>query len=144
MDIVEYLEILAGNSNPITWILGAVVLSSIFVEVIPIKINPLSKILTFIGNCLFSDVNSRLDKIEKQMDENEIDHIRWEIFNFANSCRHGRNPGKDEYEHVISQNEKYKVLVEKHKITNGVYTEEFNFILDLYHKYQYSKLESNK
>ena len=144
MEEIAYVMAMFGVDSVITWIILGLVLSSIFIEISPIKINPLSRILKYIGNCMFSDVNCRLNEIEKQMDENEIDHIRWEILNFANSCRHNRNPGKDEFEHVIAQNAKYKKLIEKHKITNDVYTEEYKFILELYHEYQYGKLESHK
>lgn len=143
MEPVQYVASIIGDGNLATLVIVIIVAFSVFVEVIPVKINPLSSILKYIGNCMFSDIGKRLDTIEYQMDLNEIDHIRWEILNFANSCRHGRSPGKDEYEHVISQNAKYKELVDKHKITNDVYAEEYNFILELYHKYQYEKLNSN-
>lgn len=143
METIDYVVKLLGNHSIGTWLIIIVVVFSIFVEVIPVQINPLSSILKYIGNCMFSDISTRLDVIEQQMDENEIDHIRWEILNFADACRRGRNPGKDEYEHVISQNAKYKKLIEKHNITNDVYTEEYNFILELYHDYQYNKLNNH-
>ena len=144
MEELKYITEIAGSHSVITWLVIIIIALSCFIEIIPVKVNPLSAILKYIGNCMFSDINERLEKIETQMDENEIDHIRWEILNFANACRDGqRKPSQDEFEHVISQNSKYKNLIEKHDIANDVYTEEYNFILELYHKYQYEKLNSN-
>lgn len=128
------------NSHGIGWLVFIIIALSLFIEITPVKINPLSTILRYIGNCMFSDVDKRLDAIERRMDENEIDRIRWEILNFANDCRRGRNPVKDEYEHIISQNSKYKSLIKKYDIANDVYTEEYNFILDRYHNFQNNKI----
>ena len=70
--------------------------------------------------------------IEAQMDENEKDRIRWEVLDFANSCRNGRKHTKDEYQHIITLHDKYKRLLEKTNDTNGVFDEEYAYIKRLY------------
>ena len=64
------------------------------------------------------------------------DTIRWEVLNFATSCRNGVLHTKDDFEHVINQNDKYHKLLQKTGDTNGVFEEEYNYILRIYHDRQ--------
>lgn len=66
-----------------------IAVGSIFFEVSKIKINPISFLLKWIGKRMFEPMNSRLDAVEKKIDENEIDRIRWEILEFANTVEMG-------------------------------------------------------
>jgi len=66
------------------------------------------------------------------IEENEKDRIRWEILDFANSCRNGRKHTKDEYQHIIALNDKYKDLLEKTGDKNGVFEAEYEYIKKLY------------
>ena len=52
------------------------------------------------------DIAEQVAKLAHQMTEHEIDELRWNILNFANSCRNGRKHSKDEFEHVISDHSK--------------------------------------
>ena len=67
-----------------------------------------------------------------QVDENEKDRIRWEVLDFANSCRNGRRHTKDEFQHIITLDGKYKALLKKTGDTNGVFDAEYQFIRELY------------
>ena len=87
-----------------------IAVGSIFFEVSKIKINPISFLLKWIGKRMFEPMNSRLDAVEKKIDENEIDRIRWEILEFANTCRNGKRHTKDEFSHIIAQNDKYHIV----------------------------------
>lgn len=66
----------------------------------------------------------------------EKDRIRHEVLEFANSCRHGRRHSKDEFLHIIDLNDKYERLLRETCDTNGVFSEEYHYIVDLYHKCQ--------
>lgn len=75
-----------------------------------------------------------IDEQGKAIDENEKDRIRWEILDFANSCHNGRNHTKDEFDHIMALNDKYKKLLKKTDDTNGVFDIEYKYISELYEK----------
>ena len=111
---------------------AALIGGSCLIEVVPIKINPLSWLLKWIGTRVNGDIIKRLDKLERNVDQNEIDRIRYEVLDFANSCRNKRKHTQDEFEHIISLNTKYKTLLKKHDIQNGVFEAEYAYIMELY------------
>lgn len=122
---------------------GIVALISVFVEITPIKINPVSKALVWVGKKINGEVVSKvedqgkkLDDLAKKMDENEIDRIRWEILDFANSCRNGRHHTKDEFTHIIAQNDKYHRILERRSMTNGQTELEMQYIIEIYKRCQ--------
>lgn len=89
------------------------------------------------------DVSDRLERVEKKVDaidlsrtEDEKDRIRHEVLDFANTCRHGRKHTKDEFQHIVDLNDKYEKLLEKTGDRNGVFTEEYQYVVRLYHKCQ--------
>ena len=119
--------------------ISVVVIFSIFIQITPIKWNPLttfakwlSKIFTKELSDQIETMQGNLDDIRDDIDENEKDRIRWEVLDFANSCRHGRKHTKDEFQHMITLNDKYKVLLERTEDQNGVFESEFKYIKGLY------------
>ena len=88
--------------------ISVVVIFSIFIQITPIKWNPLttfakwlSKIFTKELSAQIETMQGNLDDIRDDIDENEKDRIRWEVLDFANSCRHGRKHTKDEFQFTI-------------------------------------------
>lgn len=81
-----------------------VVFLSLFIEITPIKWSPISSLFKWIGKKITTETSERLDSIQQDLDEqramietNEKDRIRWEVLDFANSCRNGRRHTKDEF-----------------------------------------------
>ena len=118
---------------------------SVTVEIAPIKINPWSALLKWIGRIINDDVVTRLQRLEeradaqrKSIDENEMDRIRWEVLDFANACRNHVRHTKDEFQHIISLNTKYHNLLEKYQQANGVFDAEYDYILELYKELQHN------
>ena len=109
---------------------------SVFFEFVPVKISPLSSLLRWAGNRLNGELKNRIDEISNTIDENEIDRIRWEILDFANSCRNGRRHTQDEFEHIIELNTKYHAILERREKTNGIIDLEYEYIVSLYKKCQ--------
>ena len=102
---------------------------AIFVQITPaIKWSP----LTWLGGLLLGRVRKEIEEIRTAIDENEKDRIRWEVLDFANSCRNGRRHTKDEFQHIITLNGKYKALLRNTGDTNGVFDAEYEFIRELY------------
>lgn len=106
---------------------------AMFIQVTPgIKLSP----LTWLGNLFLGSIRKDIRSIQDTVDENEKDRIRWEVLDFANACRNGRRHTKDEFQHIITLNEKYKTLLKKTGDKNGVFDEEYRYVLDLYHERQ--------
>ena len=125
---------------------GIFLLLSLFIEITPIKLSPISTFLSWLGKkmtgALANDVvelGVKVDAIGEKVDNNETDRIRYEILEFANSCQNTRKHTKEEFNHVIGLHTKYMAMLdEKHK-TNGQIDIAFSYIADLYRNY----LENN-
>ena len=116
---------------------------SVFIQIAPIKINPWTSLIKWIGRSLTSNINDKLIKMENDLkslsfdiDENEKDRIRWEVLDFANSCREGRRHSKDQFQHIITLNDKYKKLLKKTEDKNGVFDAQYDFIQRIYKEVQ--------
>lgn len=79
-------------------------------------------------------LQDKVDKLYKMFVDKQIDDMRWEILNFASSISANRQFSKDQYEHVLDTYEKYKVIIEKHGLTNGRTNASMNVIRE---RYQY-------
>ncbi len=125
------------------WSVTAFVLA-LFIDFTPgIKFNPVKTVLRWVGKVINGELEKELESVktslkeqQESINENEKDRIRWEVLDFANSCRNGRKHTKDEFEHIIVITEKYHVLLKKTDDTNGVFDAEYRYICELYHKCQ--------
>ena len=121
---------------------------SIFIEITPVKINPVSTLLKFVGSNINADLKAEISavkteiattkesvqKIDNKVDNNEIDRIRWEILDFANSCRNHKKHTKEEFDHIISLNQKYHKILDEREEENGQVDMAFDYIGKLYRK----------
>lgn len=85
-------------------------------------------------NDVRDDLSTQIKEIGRQVDTGEIDRIRYEVLDFCNSIRNGRNHSKEEYAHIIELNTKYQALMTKTGETNGVFDEDYAFIMQKYHE----------
>lgn len=115
----------------------------LFVEITPIKVNPIRAVLSWAGKAINGEVIQRMEGVEKRLDEqrhsiddNEMDRIRWEVLDFANACRNHIKHTKDEFQHIIDLNTKYHALLDKYGEKNGVFDAEYKYILELYQRCQ--------
>ena len=157
LDFIKSLD----TTSLITLITSFIVGLSVFIEIVPIKLNPWSWAFRKIGSAMFKDaedrINAKLDqtnekvkelsdelsvvtntveKVDTKVDVNEMDRIRCEIFSFARSCRNRVKHSKEEFDHIISQNKRYRKLLDDTGTENGVYEEEYEYILRLYRRRQ--------
>ena len=100
--------------------------------VILTKIENVESALSAKVDSLKSELSDKIMEVADKNDENEMDRIRWEILDFANSCRNGRRHTKDEYQHIIALNDKYLKMIESRGIINGVFEAEYEYIMHLY------------
>lgn len=128
---------IAGN---VTLLLVAL---SAFIEITPIKFNPISTLFGWLGKKFNGAVLEKLSQQDEAMveirdvvDDNEIDRIRWEILDFSNSCRQGKKHTLDEFVHIIELNEKYHQILKRRNLTNGRIDLEYNYIVSIYEECQ--------
>lgn len=133
MQLLELLK--CYTSEIVTWL----ALFSIVIEVAPIKINPWTTFLKFVGTRMNADILLRLEEVEGQLkkqddkiDNNEKDRIRYEILDFARACRKHEKHTKEEFDHIFEQYDKYEVILAKLEQPNGKVTQAMHFISDLY------------
>ncbi len=112
---------------------------SVFVEIAPIKLSPVSALLGWIGKRINKGISEqvaaqerKLDELYDTIDKNEIDRIRWEILNFANSCRNGVKHTQDQFEHIIALHGKYVSTIKARRLTNGLIDVQYDYIKALY------------
>lgn len=119
---------------------------SVFIQIAPIKINPWSSLIKWIGATLNAGIEQKVSLLQKKVnaisdniDENEKDRIRWEVLDFASSCREGRRHTQDQFKHIITLNDKYTKLLQKTSDQNGVFQAEYDYIKTLYKQRQEKK-----
>lgn len=131
------LEIIKQCDSTTIFIIVAVI--GMFVEITPIKLSPFSSIIKWIGNKLNGDTNNQLETISSQLeivsgriDKIEINNMRSQILDFANSCMNERKHTKEEFEHIIDLHTQYEDIISKKGMTNGRVDLAFRYISDLY------------
>lgn len=88
-----------------------------------------------------TEQSKNIEKLDKKINSNEIDRIRWEVFSFARLCRLGKIPSHEEFKHIFKLHDKYEQLISLNSVTNGQMDVEFQFITQYYLKI--CELENN-
>lgn len=122
-----------------TTLLTLALFFSIFIEIVPIKINPISAILKWMGKIINKDINeklnnmsTKLEDVSERIDKIEINDMRSAILDFANSCMNERRHTKEEFEHIIDLHTQYEETIESKGLKNGRVDLAFKYISDLY------------
>lgn len=121
--------------SAVKMILGVLMASGILIEFTPfIKINPVSWALKIIGSAMTKNLNDKVDELSRRMVDHEVDQLRWNILDFANSCRNGRRHTKEEFDHVIADHTRYLKILESNNMENGQVTTDYRYIEEIYYK----------
>lgn len=134
----HFLSLLQNNTNTLA---AAILFISIFVEITPIKVNPLSHFTKWFGDCLNKDTREKLssislqiDAVSDRIDKIELNDTRTTILDFANSCMNGHRHTKEEFEHIIDLHTQYEDTIVKKGMKNGRVELAFQYISELYDK----------
>ena len=73
-----------------------------------------------------------LAKLTKMFVDKQIDDIRYEILDFASSLSAGRQYSKEQFDHIISIDEKYKKILKENDLENGQVTASMEVITGIY------------
>lgn len=136
MDIFKFLTILKENGASI---LAVAAFISLFIEITPVKLNPLSALVSWIGRNLNKDIikdvkalDEKVNNLKKEQEQKEISDMRWFILTFAQSCRDSNNHSKEQWSHALNEAKRYEKLCEKYGIENGVIEEDTEYLRNLY------------
>lgn len=83
-------------------------------------------------NKKFEIVDTKFEGLEKKVDQSRIETIRVKVLGFAAECRRGIPHSKADFEYVITLNDEYEGLLEKAGIENGVFAQDYQYILKKY------------
>jgi len=78
------------------------------------------------------ELTRKIQEVSDSNDNNEMKRIRWEILDFANSCKNKRKHTQDEYRHIIEIHDDYEKLLKNTGAENGFLDAEYDYILKLY------------
>lgn len=114
-------------TNPWVLIFGGMTL----IEWVPIKIHP----WRWIGNLLFGSIRKDVQSLKAEITEMKVQNWRWNVLDFANSCKNNRRHTLDEWKHTISQLAEYESYIERNEITNGVFEEDARYLREEYQEH---------
>lgn len=87
---------------------------SVFIEICPVKVNPLSCLFKKFGKALNSEVNLKIDKVTEEVkklkavtEENRKKELRIHISNFASDLRHGIRKSESQFIAIIGLCDEY-------------------------------------
>lgn len=115
LSTVSVGQVLAGGA-------GVVALVSVFIEITPVKINPVSKFLAWLGRKINGEVISKVDKLEDQIttmqkvnDEQEAINCRYRILRFGDEVKHGTRHSQEHFEQILADIDAYEIFCKDHK-----------------------------
>ena len=97
------------------YITTAIIVLGMFIEIVPVKISPLA----WLGKRLNKSTNDRLDKLEKKVEDNDIDTIRNRILASEALLRKGEIFTEKQWENLYQDITKWSMYHETHKELNG-------------------------
>ena len=77
-------------------------------------------------------IRKDLAKLTKMFVDKQIDDIRYEILDFASSLSAGRQYSKEQFDHIISIDEKYKKILKENDLEKGQVTASMEVITGIY------------
>ena len=119
------------DSNELAKVLGQALIyliaSGTLIEISPIKFNPITMILKWMGDKMNSGIKAELDIVKKAQEEQRKDfqdykvaQYRYEIFQFENEIRDNNDHHTEEqYNHILDQCKKYEDYCKDNNIPNG-------------------------
>jgi len=110
---------------------GIAILLSL-IQISPLKLNPWDKLFAWIGRKTNVVTEKRLASVEKQILDMWVNSHRQCILTFARETRAGIEHSSDEWTNVLNVAEEYEKYVAEKKITNGIVTQDTEYIRNLY------------
>ena len=90
------------------------IIVSVFVEITPIKINPISSALSWFGRKITGDLTAKVDLIESSVSRNDAESRRARILSFGDECRRHVMHSQESYIQVLSDIDVYELYCDTH------------------------------
>lgn len=119
------------DSNELARVIGQALIyliaSGTLIEISPIKFNPITMVLKWMGDKMNSGIKAELDALKKAQEEQRKDfrdykvaQYRYEIFQFENEIRDNNDHHTEEqYNHILEQCKSYEDYCKEYNIPNG-------------------------
>lgn len=127
------VELLIANlkewlAHPGVVLVGAITL----IQITPIKINPWTWLRKKTSDLIYGELRKDIQTIQEEITEMKVQNWRWNVLDFANSCKNGRRHTQDEWKHAISQLAEYERYIKRNEIINGVFDEDARYLREEY------------
>ena len=129
-EIIESIIVLLKHNTGYCAFL--LVLIGTCVEIVPIKINPISALLGWMGDKINGNIKSQLNDISHRVANIEINDMRSTILDFANSCMNERKHTQEEFNHILELYRQYEEVIEANHMTNNQMDLAYEYIKKLY------------
>ena len=114
------------------WVVVSIILVLSLIQISPMKVNPWDSIFGWFGRKTNGATIKRLEEVEKQINDMWINDHRQKILTFARECRCDINNSSDEWTNVLNMAEEYERYVHEKNITNGIITQDTQYLRKLY------------
>lgn len=115
LSAVSVGQVLAGGA-------GVIALVSVFIEITPVKINPVSRFLAWLGRKINGEVITKVDRLESEVqamrkvnDEQEAINCRYRILRFGDEVKHGTRHSQEHFEQILADIDAYEIFCRDHK-----------------------------
>lgn len=92
-------------------IAGVITFISIFIEITPIKVNPVSTFLSWVGRQINKDLMEKVNDLESKvraLERSDVVDCRVRILTFADEIRRGIRHSKETFDQVLSDIDLYE------------------------------------
>ena len=131
MTMTEILEKLTAGELAGWAVILLIILFSL-IQISPVKLNPWDNIFGWFGGKLNGDLRENVSKLEKHVRGMWVNNHRQTILTFARECRDGIEHSSDEWSNVLNVAEEYEKYVKENRITNGIITQDTEYLRGLY------------
>lgn len=98
-------------------IAGIIAVLSIFIEITPVKINPVSSLLRWIGRQMNKELMDKVNTLETKvgaLEKSDVIDCRVRILTFADEIRRGVKHSKETFDQVLSDIDSYERYCSEH------------------------------
>ena len=98
-------------------IAGVIAALSIFIEITPVKINPISALLRWVGKQINKELMDKVNTLETKvgaLEKSDVIDCRVRILTFADEIRRGMRHSKETFDQVLSDIDTYERYCTEH------------------------------
>ena len=98
-------------------IAGGIAVLSIFIEITPVKINPISALLRWVGKQINKELIDKVNTLETKvvaLEKSDVINCRVRILTFADEIRRGVRHSKETFDQVLSDIDTYERYCAEH------------------------------